>query len=81
MFYDGSFQNFFFKQKCRSRISGGTDRNESLISGLHLYQKGKWLKIETNDEFVTPRRQSALAVVNEKEILLFGGVDKVDKGQ
>ena len=39
------------------------------------------MKIETNDEFVTPRRQSALAVVNEKEILLFGGVDKVDKGQ
>jgi len=60
-------------------VFGGTDRNDSLIAGLHLYQKSKWMKIETSDEFITPRRQSALAVVNDKEILLFGGVDKVNK--
>ena len=72
---------YILKSKCQPQIFGGTDRNDSLIAGLHLYQKSKWMKIETSDEFITPRRQSALAVVNDKEILLFGGVDKVNKGQ
>ena len=59
---------------------GGTDRCDQLIGGLHLYNKGKWSKVESSSEIITPRRQAALVAVSETEILLLGGVDKVDQG-
>jgi len=52
-----------------------------LIGGLHQFQDGKWKKIETNGEFVTPRRQAAIHVDENENILLFGGVVHVNPGQ
>lgn len=61
-------------------VFGGTDRGDQLIGGLHLYNKGKWSKVESSSEIVSPRRQAALVAVSDTEILLLGGVDKVDQG-
>ena len=45
-----------------------------------MFNAGKWRKIEANGEFVTPRRQAALHVDSENNILLFGGTVHVDPG-
>jgi len=62
-------------------LFGGTDRSDQLIGGLHIFRDGKWAKVETaGDEFITPRRQAALTVgASDREIVLFGGVDKVNQ--
>ena len=63
-------------------LFGGSDRADQLIGGLHMFKEGKWAKVETaGDAFITPRRQAALSSgATDAEIVLFGGVDRVDQG-
>jgi len=59
-------------------VFGGQGRNDELLGGLHRFSAGKWSSIESTDARISPRRQAQL-VSFDKQLLLLGGLDKVDQ--
>jgi len=58
-------------------LFGGSGRSDELLSGLVSFKNGKWSKIEPKETIISPRRQSAIHVL-DGQVLLFGGVTHVD---
>ena len=48
------------------------------MGGPHRFSAGKWSSIESTDARISPRRQAQL-VSFDKQLLLLGGLDKVDQ--